>query len=326
METVTKTKSQLFAEVLPELEQIEQARKKEASQSLQIERLIGGLIVITVWLLFLFIANEGISFGLFVFGFLFFGYTVTNIFELLTNKKSEPSSIPLDLKQDLGQAIISKVEPDWTFDQHKRISDRELAQSSLLQNIAYHHPIGKDLFTGKYKNTSFQCAQFEYTRDRENGDALQGPSYLFLVADFHKNFKGKTVILPDKAQKTFGAYLGKKIQQFGWKGLELVYMEDPKFEELFAVFGNDQIEARYLLTPKLMEKLVQIKNKFRTNLQVAFTNNKIYIALETPALMDFNVKSPIPLKGTFNHFYNRQKLAKYLMDELCLNDRLWQKE
>jgi len=229
------------------------------------------------------------------------------------------------LKQNLGQTIFNRIEPDWTYKQEEGISSDELEQSSLLKDFPMVSPAGKDLLTGKYKHTAFQCAQVDFSFVKENGKNYAGSSYLILMADFHKDFKGKTIIVPDKAQRTFGKYLGKKIQQFGRKGLDLVYLEDPRFEEQFAVFANDQIEARYLITPKLMEKLVQIRNKFRKNLQVAFANNKIYIALETPPLMDFNATRPLLLEGTFNHFYARQELAKYLMDELCLNDRLWSK-
>ena len=63
----------------------------------------------------------------------------------------------------------------------------------------------------------------------------------------NKTFKGTTIIKRDR---------GKVANFFRSKmsGLESVKLEDPKFEKLFDVYGNDQIEARYLLTPSFMER------------------------------------------------------------------------
>ena len=63
------------------------------------------------------------------------------------------------------------------------------------------------------------------------------------MADFHKDFKGKTTILRDRLFKL----------RFGESRVK---MENPDFENTFDVYSTDQVEARYLITPFMMERLL----------------------------------------------------------------------
>ena len=319
METKYKTRSQLFADVLPELEEIE-AKRKENEQAYKQKLVMINIgssifIVLSFFLLYLvgILPGEILTF------------IPVLIIIAVTIYLRDQTKKATNLKQKIGTAILKTVEPEWTFDETRSISNRHIEQSRLF-NMRKYESSGKDFFSGDYKGTYFQCSHIDFGKPQDEGGEGIVSSYMFLMADLNKEIEGKTVVLPDKAQQKFGSYLGKKIQEFGWKGLELVYLEDPKFEYYFAVYSEDQIEARYVLTTKMMETLVKIREKFKTNLHVAFVDSKIYIALETPSLMEFNAASPILLEGTFNHFYNRLQLAKYLMDELALSDRIWLKE
>ena len=41
----------------------------------------------------------------------------------------------------------------------------------------------------------------------------------------------------------------------------LVKLEDPEFEKHFVVSGEDQVEARYILSTCLMQRLTDFRNK-----------------------------------------------------------------
>ena len=45
-------------------------------------------------------------------------------------------------------------------------------------------------------------------------------------------------------------------------GLRKVGLEDPHFEKIFEVFGDDQVEARAILTPVFMEELVALETAY----------------------------------------------------------------
>ena len=57
------------------------------------------------------------------------------------------------------------------------------------------------------------------------------------------------------------------------------HLEDPAFEKLFAVYATDQVEARYLLSPSLMERLVASRQKLDAKVQAAFMDDHVILAI-----------------------------------------------
>lgn len=88
---------------------------------------------------------------------------------------------------------------------------------------------------------------------------------LFIIADFHKNFHGTTVVLPDSAQSTFGSLIGSWLQSYNFSRDQLIKMDNVAFEEAFVVYGSDQIESRYILTPALMQKVSSSNTRHKRN-------------------------------------------------------------
>ena len=59
-------------------------------------------------------------------------------------------------------------------------------------------------------------------------------------------------------------------------------LEDVEFEKKFDVFTDDEVEARYLITPTLMTRLNDMKVAFKANkVSAAFFNNRFIIGLHT---------------------------------------------
>ena len=104
-------------------------------------------------------------------------------------------------------------------------------------------------------------------------------------------------------------------------------MEDVEFEKLFAVFSSDQQEARYILSPSLMQKITALKNKFSNDMYLAFRKGSLYIGVSSTK--DFFAPN---LFGNIDDYETIEKhylLIKNLFDiaeELGLNTRIWTKE
>ena len=61
-----------------------------------------------------------------------------------------------------------------------------------------------------------------------------------------------------------------------------VNLEDVVFSKKWKVMATDQIEARYLLTPAFMERMLKVKKLFRSrNIEFSFFDNKLLIAIHT---------------------------------------------
>ena len=89
-----------------------------------------------------------------------------------------------------------------------------------------------------------------------------------------------------------------------------IVLEDVNFAKEYKICGKDQVEARYLLTPTFMERLLKYKNKKRCNIEVFFSqkyseygNTFFYIQtdknmFELPIICETNVEKIA--KNTYN--------------------------
>ena len=192
-------------------------------------------------------------------------------------------------KTEYKQRIISKIigflEPGLSYQPEGRI-DRHTFQASTLFNHHIDRYSGEDLVRGTVGKTQIAFseihAQYKTTSTDSKGrrkthwhTIFKG---LFFIADFNKHFSGQTVVLPDTAEKLFGGF-GQMLQSWNVGRADLVKLEDPEFEKEFGVYGSDQIEARYILSTSLMQRILDFQQKTGTKIHLSFVGSKVYVAL-----------------------------------------------
>ena len=65
-------------------------------------------------------------------------------------------------------------------------------------------------------------------------------------------------------------------------GLEPVGLEDPVFNSAFSVFASDQVEAREILTPRLMQRLTDLESAFAgENLRCGVSGSDVCVVVES---------------------------------------------
>lgn len=97
-----------------------------------------------------------------------------------------------------------------------------------------------------------------------------------------RKFRGYVLLLPDHLENKVG-YLAQTIQRICQKnGAKFVHLEDPEFENLFAVYADDEVEARMVLTPAMMRRMTELRKSFNRDLMISFKDNTLYFASETP--------------------------------------------
>jgi hypothetical protein len=187
---------------------------------------------------------------------------------------------------------------------------------------------GDDLISGKIDKTEIIFSEIHAQemsgsgKDRKLKTIFRG---IFFVADFHKDFSGKTFVLTDVAQRFLGAF-GEMMQRNNMVRPELVKMENVTFEKEFVVYGTDQVEARYIITPVLMEKMLEIESKFK-NAQFSFVNSCVYISIPLkqemfePRYFSSGLKTEYLMK-----YYSLIHNCISLVEILDLNKRIWSKE
>ncbi len=313
------TKQQIFQKAKPELIEVEDLRKglvKSRDRKSTMQAIIGvGLLLVTALLSKIF----GELLLIMMVAFLIISFGISNLVNFMKNIGKNPGK-ELDLR--VGKAIMKAAHPDWRYEPESQLSALEISPTGLSSFVFGLN--GSNLTTGKYGNTNFAFSL--YKSPIAGGDEKSIQTKLVMIFDFHKDIKGRTVIFPDEAQKTLGTWLGKEVQKIGWKGLDLVYFEDPIFEKHFAVYGTDQIESRYILTPNMMQGLVKLREKYDHDFTYSFASGKVCVVIS--GLPDYRnqLDTQIIPDGAFYHFYRPVELAIDVIETMNLNTRIWSKE
>ncbi|MCC5636528.1 DUF3137 domain-containing protein [Nostoc sp. CHAB 5844] len=141
---------------------------------------------------------------------------------------------------------------------------------------------------------------------------------LFFQAEFNKKINGKTIVLPNLVNTNINALSNRKEKS--------IKLEDPEFAKFFTVYGDDQVEARYVLSTNLMTKLVQFRKKARKNIYVSFVKNMIYIAIEYPDdIFEPKLFKTILSFAPMREYFENIHLMLDIVEDLNLNRYIWGK-
>lgn len=237
-------------------------------------------------------------------------------------------------KRTIVDRIVKFLDPTLHYEPNDCISQHEFQTSRLfLQGIDRYR--GEDYVAGKLDKTAIRFsevhAEYKTTSTDSKGNTkttwhtiFRG---LFFVADFNKHFRGVTVVLPDTAESVFGKWFGQALQGMNFSRPGLVKLEDPDFEKLFAVHADDQVEARYILSPALMRRLIDFRNKTGSGVFVAFAQSQVYVALPLQKnLFEPRIWRSLVDLAMVEEFFKDLLLAVGIVEDLNLNTRIWTKE
>lgn len=206
----------------------------------------------------------------------------------------------------------------------KKIEKGTFKRSGLfLKKITKYR--GQNLTTGRIGNTRIEFSEIEATGQDSDGDhtVFEG---LFFVADFNKHFQGRTFVLPDVAENLFGSF-GQVLQSINQSRPPLVKLENPEFEKQFVVYSEDQIEARYILSPAFMDRMVAFQTQYQNCVYISFAGSRIFIAIRS--------LYPLFSPSVYTSLFDYDQIKKYceilqmaldVVDSLNLNTRIWTKE
>jgi len=115
--------------------------------------------------------------------------------------------------------------------------------------------------------------------DATNTDERGGYEGIVLSMPHHDKFSGHTIIRRDLGRRNPSQVNGLK--RVGFASLE--------FEGKFEVFSDDQVEARFLLSPDFVARLTDFAEDYMgRNVQCVFAGNRFHVALEIDDRFDFS--------------------------------------
>lgn len=177
-------------------------------------------------------------------------------------------------KQRTLEAIAGAVGCDYRIAGFAPDGLGEFKELSLLPH--YDRSSWEDRFSGDHHGCPFSfCEGHLETRvQSKNGSrwvtVFRGQT---VVIRFPKKFQGTTVVRRDAGLFNFFQRWTTKLQR--------VSLGDSRLEKAFEVYSDDQVEARYLIHPVFMERLLELETSFKgQRLRCAFTDGDLIIAVE----------------------------------------------
>jgi hypothetical protein len=318
MKTISELTDFYYKSLYPVLEELEKDRKAIKQRIIN----IGILYTLVVF---------GVAFALFS-RFDFEAFVYITIFYLVIGSwiyKYLISDYASDFKQKVIAPLIKEIDENLDYLPELHIPLANFNRSKLFR-VRPDRVSGNDYVRGKIDNIDIAFSDFH--AEKKHKDSKGRESWetifmgLFIVSDFHKTFHGETVVLPDSAQSIFGDLIGSWLQANNFSREELIKMDNPDFEKEFVVYGTDQVEARYILTHTLMQKLLNYKRKTKHPIYVSFIKGKIYMAIE----YNDDMFEPSVFHSLLNYkiamaYVSTLHLAIGIVEELKLNQKLWSK-
>ena len=181
-----------------------------------------------------------------------------------------------EYKHKIVKEVMTLIDPTWKYDFKNRIPDSSIFNSKIFDRKEIDRIIGDDYIYGAWKGVPFQISELrldKVTYDQKNRAKYHKIFHgLFCEIRFNKKIHGETFIFPDETEKFVGKFLGDFIQGLSSLKGQQVKLENPDFEKNFNCYSHDQVEARYIITPIFMEKLLYIKQKLGCNLFLSFSS------------------------------------------------------
>ncbi len=247
-------------------------------------------------------------------------------------KETKDLNYKQDFKNRIIKSIVHFISEDLMYKANQKISPSNFKKSRLfLSSIDRYR--GDDYVAGKIDQTAIQFSELhvQYKTTSNNSKGQRQTRWhtvfkgLFFQADFNKDFEGSTVLLPN--------YLGKKFTFFkkiagATRKEKYVKLEDTTFNENFNCYSTDDIKARYILSPALMQRINSFKDNYPKNpVSISFVDGAIYVAISySKDLFEPTYFSSLVKRNMMLSYFEDIKLVVDIVEELNLNTRIWSKE
>jgi len=239
------------------------------------------------------------------------------------------------VKEVLLKEIIKSFNDSFEYFPNQGISSQRFYGMQLYSDSLLSSYKAEDYIKGTVGNTAIELCEF----------SIGKVSGLFLIAQFNKAFHGTTKVLIKKTKSlkvdaseildgeiglsiegNYSDYIAKR-DYYDNQPLQVVLLEDPVFNATFDVFSSDQIEARYILSNSLMERILKFKATYDYDLNLVFHESQLYFTINWGANMLEPYGLETSLKETqlqlIQNTHNELSHCLSLIEALNMNSNLW---
>ena len=224
-------------------------------------------------------------------------------------------------KQTLLTAVCRQHFPTLAYEPRHGIAYRVFDASKLFERDCDIYS-SDDRFSGRIGHTEvcFAEAIAKHVRRRwfageHQSNEIEETYFrgIVFIADFHKHFHSATRIAPRTAKLPPIRHETPAI------------FENPEFESVFQVRTTDQVDIRYLLSTRMLERFVELNRSF-PGLRARFADERLMLMLPSPRdRFEPSVLVSVRSRHAIEAFVRDVREILSVVDELQLNTRIWSK-
>ena len=179
-----------------------------------------------------------------------------------------------ETKTHIVSAITDYI--DWQFREEVKVFDLAPYRENFLLTKSYDRSSFEDRLSGEAHSASFESVEAHLEKRMRDSKGRTRWVTVFrgqlMRLDFPTKTFGRTVVLRDA-----GIFNKKKRGD-----MKRVGLSSPKFEKTFEAYGTDQVEARVILDPVFMQRMIDLEASVEgKRIRFAFVDNDLFIAVET---------------------------------------------
>ncbi|MFB0611664.1 DUF3137 domain-containing protein [Aurantiacibacter poecillastricola] len=253
----------------------DQAPVRERAKTKTWNRRFIVLVVLLPLAIFVLIAFQidfaPVAWGSFVLGGLGFAWAQRPVSKAV---KTVKIGINEAIADALGLEYRHDCEPGAPF---------ELAKScKLLPN--YDRASFEDHWSGNIGDIPFTLHEARLEERRGSGKNKRWVTVfrgIVMSVGYSRRFHGTTLLVRDNAFRHFYGAKKDTIEVIG-KHLDYAEMTHPDFEDKFDIFTSDQTEARHLIDPLYVERLIAVEQSYRgDDVATIFHEGSLVVTLKT---------------------------------------------
>lgn len=320
------------AELLPFLRPIERKRKRKLLSIVLLILLSLIVIIIVSWFFSSVISTATKDFEqetrrefyTRTLSFIFMGSILFSYFIHYFIKKFALLDYSAQFKYFILSKLAGHVDNRLTYFQNKGISEYFLEMSKLFKTQG-HSLYSEDKVQGFIGKTKVEISEFFFKQDEFESET-RSENYLFIMADFNKDFFEHVVVAPRNILPALKGHpaLSPVLYKFQFDEIK---MDSPEFNNKFFVHANDSIVAHYILTPNLMDRIVKFSQRVKEPVFFSFYASSLYIVIPyQKRLFEPRLLSSMISFRTICEYHEILKLSLAIVNDLNLNTRIWTKE
>lgn len=231
--------------------------------------------------------------------------------------------------------IVRAFDPSLEYHAEQCVPREVFAEARLFRELTLTNYSGEDHIRGTIGKTRFEFSEVD-AEEETVGQNSKGERTtrtesihkgLFFVADFNKHFSSPVYVLSRSSFWIPRLRTGSKLwtASLGNAYGEDVKLEDPQFMRMFSVHG-DQVEARYILSAALMQRILEFRQRTRQKLWLGFVGSHVYVAIRLRRnLFEPRLFRTIRNPKIYRQFRDDLALFTGIVEDLNLNTRIWSK-